>query len=169
VTGAFIINGAQGHSKGIGVAIQFHEWCQKPWEGAWGVWTANPPTLQDMFIWLRKEATGLGSFMGAQLVADLKYLPFMKEVEDWWTWASSGPGSQRGLNAIVGRDMNIKWNEKEWWKQLQVLREAENKQLTPLGLGPFHAQDTQNHCCEFSKYEKVRLGIGRPRQVYHHV
>jgi hypothetical protein len=166
VTGAFIINGAQGYSKGIGVAVQFHEWCQKPWREQWEQWTSVPPTLQDMYIWLRENASGLGSFMGAQLVADLKYLSFMRKVEDWEIWAASGPGSQKGLNAILGRPMDTRWNESEWLKELQVLREAENKELVPLGLGPFHAQDCQNHCCEFSKYEKVRLGIGRPRQIY---
>jgi hypothetical protein len=167
VTGAFIITGAQGYEKGIGVAIYFHEWCQKPWKDQWFKWRRVPPTLQEMFIWLRQDGSGLGSFMGAQLVADLKYLPFMLyQPEDWWTWAAPGPGSMRGLNVILGRHIDTSWNSNEWLENLQTLREAENKELVPLGLGPFHAQDTQNHLCEFSKYEKVRLGIGRPRQVY---
>jgi hypothetical protein len=167
VTGAFIINGAQGYAKGIGVAIQFHEWCQKPWREQWEQWTSFPPTLQDMFIWLRENASGLGSFMGAQLVADLKYLPFMEQkVEDWWTWAAPGPGSQKGLNAVLGRPMDQHWNEKEWQVEIQCLNLRENEALKDLG--PFHCQDTQNHCCEFSKYEKTRLGLGRPRQIFRH-
>jgi hypothetical protein len=171
VTGAFIINGKPGYDKGVGVLLYFHEWCKKPWEEQWTEWLlGNPPTLQDMYIWLRQDCTGLGPFMAAQIVADLKYLQFMQntaEVLDWWTWAAPGPGSQRGLNAVLGRPMTQKWKEKEWQYEIQCLNLRENDALKDLG--PFHCQDTQNHCCEFSKYEKTRLGIGRPRQVYRHV
>lgn len=167
VTGAFLITSAQGYEKGIGVAVYFHDWCLKNWRGHWTAWRQYPPRLQEMYEWLKEDALGLGSFMTAQLIADLKYVPFMKDVPDWWTWAAPGPGSMRGLNAVLGRPMDTRWNEKEWLTCIQELREAENKELVPLGLGPFHAQDTQNHCCEFSKYTKTMLGTGRPRQVYH--
>jgi hypothetical protein len=169
VTGAFIINGAQGYSKGMGVAVHFHEWCEKPWQKQWETWLQSPPTLQEMYDWLKTGATGLGSFMTAQIIADLKYLPFMQNVPDWWTWAAPGPGSMRGLNVVHGRDLNAKWNEADWLECIQELRKAENERLADYGLGPFHAQDTQNHCCEYSKYTKVMMGLGRPRQVYQHV
>jgi hypothetical protein len=167
VTGAFTINGKPGHEKGVGVLCYFHEWCKKPWEDKWKAWLDSPPLLEDMYDWLRVDSTGLGPFMAAQLVADLKYLPFMVDVMDWWTWAAPGPGSQRGLNIICDRSIGESWKPAEWLKRLQELNAAENKELVPLGLGPFHAQDTQNHLCEFSKYEKTRLGTGRPRQRYH--
>jgi hypothetical protein len=169
VTGAFIINGKPGNDKGIGVICYFHEWCKKPWEEQWKEWLLeNPPTLQQMYDWLREDCNGLGPFMAAQLVADLKYLPFMNTVavEDWWTWAAPGPGSQKGLNAVLGRPMDQHWNEKEWQIEIQCLNQRENEALKDLG--PFHCQDTQNHCCEFSKYEKTRLGLGRPRQIFRH-
>ena len=169
VTGAFIIQGMSGYEKGVGVMQYFHKWCEKSWFAKWTVWQDSPPMLADMFDWLREDAKGLGSFMAAQIVADLKYLPFMVNVLDWWTWAASGPGSKRGLNVVFGRPIYQPWGEQEWLEHIQQLREAENKELVPLGLGPFHAQDTQNHCCEFSKYTKVMTGIGRPRQVYRHV
>jgi len=165
VTGAYIINGESGFPKGIGVARYFHHWCQKPWEAKWEEWLKNPPLLQSMYVWLQESASGLGSFMTAQLVADLKYLPFMMQVEDWWSWASPGPGSQRGLNAVLGRMMSEKWLPGEWIDQLLQLRAKENAILAQNGMGPFHAQDTQNHCCEFSKYEKARLG-GRLKRRY---
>ena len=168
VTGAFIVNGAPGVSKGAGIMAYFHQWCQKPWEEQWNIWLKNPPTLQQMYVWLQESASGLGSFMTAQLVADLKYLPFMRQVEDWWSWAAPGPGSQRGMNAVLGRPMLQKWDTREWLQEIQALRDRENGALAQYGMGPFHAQDTQNHCCEFSKYEKTRRGLGRPRQRYHH-
>jgi hypothetical protein len=169
VTGAFIINGKPGYEKGQGVIKYFHEWCvRKEWEETWKHWLLEEkPTLEEMYDWIRDGTHGLGPFMAAQIVADLKYLPFMANVEDWWTWAAPGPGSMKGLNAVLGRDMNAKWNSVEWLEKIQELRLAENEQLVPLRLGPFHAQDTQNHCCEFSKYTKTMLGTGRPRQIYH--
>ena len=168
VTGAYIINGKPGYQKGEGVLRYFNDWCEKPWRETWLLWRGDVPTLQEMYRWLRIEGAGLGTFMAAQLVADLKYVPFMYDMaSDWWTWAAPGPGSMRGLNAVMGRPMHQSWNDADWLEKIQWLRVQENLELKQHGLGPFHAQDTQNHCCEFSKYEKVRLGLGRPRQVYH--
>jgi hypothetical protein len=166
VTGAYIINGAHGQPKAYGVISYFHDWCQKPWRETWETWLRRPPLLSEMYDWLREDSRGLGSFMAAQLVADLKYLPFMLGVEDWWTWASPGPGSMKGLNIVNGRPMGAPWKNAEWLTGIQELRLLENEKLKPHGLGPFHAQDTQNHTCEFSKFEKVRTGVGRPRQIY---
>jgi hypothetical protein len=55
------------------------------------------------------EHDGLGSFLAAQVIADLKYLPplFDRDIgiptsyaDDWYTFAASGPGSRRGLNRV---------------------------------------------------------------------
>jgi hypothetical protein len=168
VTGAFIIQGKPGHTKGEGVLKYFEEWMlAKPWTRVWSQWHSYPPLLADMFKWLQHD--GLGSFMTGQLVADLKYLPFILDVKDWWTWATPGPGSKRGLNAVNGRGMDAPWTDKEWLEELTVLREKTNPRLEQESIELLHAQDLQNCLCEFSKYEKVRLGLGRPRQVYHHV
>jgi alpha-glutamyl/putrescinyl thymine pyrophosphorylase clade 1 len=166
VTGAFIITGKPGYAKGEGVVFYFHDWCKKPWEAKWREWRFGnkPPSLQEMYDWLREDAAGLGSFMTAQLVADLKYLSFMQEAVGWWLWAAPGPGSQKGLNAVLGRPMDQAWNKDDWLAELQILNAKENSHL--IDIGHFHCQDTQNHCCEFSKYEKVRTGAGRPRQIY---
>jgi hypothetical protein len=168
VTGAFIINGKPRHEKGEGVLCYFHQWCKKPWEETWQKWLLEkPPTLQQMYEWLREDCYGLGPFMAAQLVADLKYLPFMQYsaiVDDWWTWAAPGPGSMKGLNLVMNRPISQPWPLVEWQTTIQELNSIENDALKDLG--PFHCQDTQNHCCEFSKYEKARMGIGRPRQIY---
>jgi hypothetical protein len=170
VTGAFIINGKPGYTKGEGVLQYFHEFAQSrayPWEPTWIIWRGDPPLLQHIYEWLR-YFNGLGSFMRAQIVADLKYLPFLQDAPDWWLWAAPGPGSQKGLNLVLGRDIKEPWNEQEWLSEIQRLNRKENLHFEH-HLEPFHCQDTQNHCCEFSKYEKVRLGVGRPRQVFRHV
>ena len=114
-------------------------------------------------------APGLGTFMTAQIVADLKYLPTIRQASDWWTWASPGPGSRKGLSLVFGRDINYKWNDKEWLGELCALNIATKSMLEEIGIPHMHNQDLQNCLCEFSKFEKTRLGLGRPRQVFHHV
>jgi hypothetical protein len=167
VTGAYIITGKPCHTKGEGVLIYFHEWCKKPWIPQWDFWLEHPPLLEEMSNWIDSE--GLGSFMRAQIVADLKYLPFMRNVEDWWTWASPGPGSQRGLNIILNQPIEQSWNPKIWLKELGRLNEKVTPMLEAAGIERMHNQDLQNCLCEFSKYTKVVRGIGRPRQVFHHI
>lgn len=105
---------------------------------------------------------GLGSFIAAQVVADLKYMEPLKSAEDWWTFAASGPGSRRGLNRVYERGVNAPWNERRWWEDLTKLRGSVNMHLPE----PFHAQDLQNCLCEFDKYERARLGEGTPKQIY---
>lgn len=106
---------------------------------------------------------GLGSFMAAQVVADLKYVEPLSTALDWCTWAASGPGSRRGLNRVFQYETTAPWNEATWYQHLMTLRTA---LLPTLGDMELHAQDLQNCLCEFDKYERVRLGEGRPKQLY---
>lgn len=114
------------------------------------------------------EQHGFGSFMAAQVVADLKYTPLFSErkMYDWWTWAASGPGSKRGLNRVVDRDLNASWTEAGWLECLTELRNELLPMVKKAKMPVPHAQDVQNWLCEFDKYERVRLGEGRPKQKY---
>lgn len=106
---------------------------------------------------------GLGSFMAAQVLADLKYADPNKWA-DFYTFAASGPGSRRGLNRVMGFDTEAPWRESIWRDKLGTLREELNKELGwPIGLT---AHDVQNCLCEFDKYERARLGTGEPKQLY---
>jgi hypothetical protein len=170
VTGAFIIQGKQGYTKGEGVLEYFNDWCTKPWREEWQRWNDSQPVLlEDVYNWIRQHATGLGSFMGAQIVADLKYIPLLMNTVDWHDWAAPGPGSMRGLNMVLDQEPTSSWNPAMWLTALQALNEEITPTLLELGIGKLHNQDLQNCLCEFSKYEKTRLGLGRPRQVFHHV
>lgn len=121
--------------------------------------------LQDFHKRLMRQYD-VGSFMAAQVIADIKYTPRMNHITDWWTFAASGPGSKRGLNRIFHQPVGQPWKEENWKLHLDVLY----REITPYfhyyGLPPLHAQDLQNCLCEFDKYERVRLGEGRPRQKY---
>jgi hypothetical protein len=110
---------------------------------------------------------GMGGFLAAQVIADLKYNdPILRLAEDWDSFASSGPGSRRGLNRIIGWDLKRSWPEKSWRFHLEDLRDKVNLLLVRAGWQPLHAQDLQNCLCEFDKYERVRLGEGMPKQHY---
>jgi hypothetical protein len=110
------------------------------------------------------EQNGFKGFMAGQVTCDVKYAEgsHLRHAEDWWSFAVSGPGSRRGLNRVVGRGLREPWREHVWHEVLMRLHER-----TPEVLGePLHAQDLQNCLCEFDKYERVRLGEGRPRSRY---
>lgn len=110
---------------------------------------------------------GLGSFIAGQVIADLKYATGspLNSASDWQTWAASGPGSRRGLNRVMGYDYESPWREDNWLSDLGKLR-AEFLKGWPKKWEPVHAQDLQNCLCEFDKYERTRLGQGRPRSTY---
>ena len=109
---------------------------------------------------------GFGSFMAAQIVADVKYVEPLLSATDWETFAASGPGSRRGLNRVVGHDVKAPWTEDDWRLTLARLRAETAPRFTVTGMQVPHAQDLQNCLCEFDKYERVRLGEGQPRSRF---
>ena len=113
-----------------------------------------------------RDRKGLGDFLAAQVVADVKYVEPLKSASDWMAFAASGPGSRRGLNRVMGRDKDAAWEEYNWRARLKELREAIAPELERTGLGDLHAQDLQNCLCEFDKYERVRLNEGKPKRRF---
>lgn len=112
----------------------------------------------------------VGSFLAAQVVADCKYAGNMPHADDWWTFAASGPGSKRGLNRIIGYPPSIAWRSEILWREiLSHLKEDIDPLIDAARMPRLHAQDLQNCLCEFDKYERVRLGEGRPKSKYNGV
>lgn len=110
------------------------------------------------------EAPGMGSFLAAQVVADLKYVQ-LRKASDWWTFAASGPGSRRGLNRVLGRPVDAPWRrESDWYAELRKLQIALDPLVKAAGIPRLHAADWQNVLCEVDKRERVRLGEGKVRE-----
>jgi hypothetical protein len=107
---------------------------------------------------------GVGSFMGAQIVADIKHTPLLKHARDWHDWAAPGPGSQRGLNRVHGYPLTKKWSDSAFISALGDLR-GELRRHAPI-VADLCLQDIQNVCCEFDKMERVLHGEGKPRARY---
>jgi hypothetical protein len=106
---------------------------------------------------------GMGSFMAAQVVADLKNTKGhpLTEAGDWWQWASHGPGSLRGLEWFHGERVTPSnfigalVSARQWVHNIDstVINELCNQNL-------------QNCFCEYDKYMRVSTGTGRSKRKY---
>ncbi len=112
------------------------------------------------------ECHGMGGFLAGQVVCDAKYTKALEKSPDWWTWACSGPGSKRGLNRVLNRPVDAPWTEKEWFRNFGLVYAVVGQLAFDAKMSPIHGQDLQNCLCEFDKYERVRLGQGKPRSKY---
>lgn len=125
-----------------------------------------PRTTLEGFHARLEACFGLGSFMAAQIIADAKRVGSLQHAPDRLEFAASGPGSRRGLNRVLGREVNTTWKEPDWRVALSELRGKLVSEFKKVGVPWCDAQNTQNQLCEFDKYERVRLGEGRPKQKY---
>lgn len=105
---------------------------------------------------------GIGSFLAAQVVADLKNTEGhpLQNASDWHTWSAHGPGSLKGLSEYFGAPIT----PKGYAKAIAVCWN-ETKPCLPVHLQDLHMQDFQNCMCEFSKYMRVKRG-GHARNKY---
>lgn len=135
---------------------------QPMWDNRASIRPTMDDTLAAFFARLH-GCYGVGTFTAAQVVADMKYTTVLRTASDWWTWAAPGPGSRRGLNRVFGYPVNQAWHDSVFLEHLtRLLIEVNNW----FAYAPFHAQDMQNVMCEFDKYERARLGEGKPKQKY---
>ncbi len=114
----------------------------------------------------------LGPFMAYEIVTDLRHTALLENAPDIMTWANPGPGAVRGAGRVAGRGPDYynrqSGNDKDavqhcMQRLLEMSRES--------GLWPFHwpqweMREVEHTLCEFDKYERARLGQGRPKQLY---
>lgn len=108
---------------------------------------------------------GFSTFIAGQVVADLRWA-----IEGKWadrnTWAAIGPGSRRGMNRLLGRDLLAHMKQEQFNDHLAgLVREAKAK-LPSTITSRLEMIDWQNCLCEFDKYTRTMLGEGRPKQKY---
>lgn len=91
---------------------------------------------------------------------------------DWQTWTPVGPGGQRGVARLLGIDTPEGAAGKKVGRDKQGLQRVigEVYQLRHENwsdnMVKLDLTDIQFQLCEFDKYERVRLGQGRPRSRY---
>jgi len=164
-TGAYLVRSREGENK---MSYVVNTVLPPLWKDrqAISLYVQQPSTT---LAGLHEELTkyyGVGSFMAAQVIADIKYVKPLCEAKDWHSFAASGPGSRRGLNRVLNRPKMAPWNEQDWRQQLANLHEKINQQIGRYKMPKLHAQDLQNCLCEFDKYERARTGEGRPRTLF---
>ena len=143
-------------------------------------------SLESTWKWLR-QFPYLGDFMAYEIVTDLRHTALLDRAPDTMTWANPGPGAMRGLNRIVGRPLDqripkdlankemrllLEKSRDSWhWPQFEdgywVIQNGEFNDPPVSGDWPtWEMRDVEHTLCEFDKYERARLGQGRPRQVF---
>jgi len=125
----------------------------------------QPPTL----AWLHGQLMrleGLGSFLAAQVVADLKNTPghWAFEAEDKETFVAPGPGSLRGVSWFH-YGLSGKVTPKNFQEHFDAIRSYVDANLDP-GVGEFCNQDLQNCLCEYDKFMRVSRGVGKSKRNY---
>jgi hypothetical protein len=132
------------------------------WQGAYAL---GPNTLAARHAQLM-QLEGLGSFLAAQVIADLKNTKGhpLEEAPDWFEWSAPGPGSLRGLTWYFGESQARFF---KYEKLINIVFQGVQQFIPDLqkvlrgGM-----QDLQNCLCEYDKYMRVLNGTGRSKRKY---
>jgi hypothetical protein len=109
---------------------------------------------------------GMGPFMRNQIITDMKYSYHLQRETtcDWTVFCLAGPGTVRGLNRIHKQPLDVGINQIKANGMLQIIRATLQNEFPDQDFNDLN--DTANCLCEFDKYERVRLGQGKPRSRY---
>lgn len=186
VTGAYIIKTPDGYDKLDGV-LKCIDWFMErefelnekkfeikdKWLGIAEYMMESPGrvSLEQAWAWLR-QFPYLGDFMAYEIVTDLRWTALLDQAPDILTWANPGPGATRGLGRLVHGNPE-QWNQHRDKSRLiemmqTILFISEDRELWPGDWPSWEMRDVEHTLCEFDKYERARLGQGRPRGVYRH-
>lgn len=123
-------------------------------------------SLEDVWNWLR-QFPFLGDFMAYEIVTDLRHTALLDLAPDIMTWANPGPGASRGLNRISERDLNKRLPSHALVCEMRtILERSRDPSNWPSVFPMLEMREVEHTLCEFDKYERVRLGQGRPRGIY---
>jgi hypothetical protein len=159
-TGAYIINaagGAKGEFDKPFVTAQ--RALKQPWDARHTVDGAAHHSMQNMVEWLM-QFNGWGRFMAYEVACDMRYTRYLQNAKDRNTWAGYGPGALRGMGRLLGRYPKAR----EMLPGMLELREkiaAKWEYLPQLEM-----REIEHSLCEFDKYERARLGEGRPKSIF---
>ena len=131
----------------------------------------NPPKITPQSLeetWKQYlPYAGFSGFMAYEVVTDLRHTKYLNKAEDIMTWANAGPGAKRGLNRIYGRPLDQTIKGLQLTEEMELLLNFSDQEGILEKYVPNLEMREIEHClCEFDKYERVRLGQGRPRSKY---
>jgi hypothetical protein len=111
------------------------------------------------------STSGIGQFLSAQIVADLKWTPILKDAPDWKTWCAPGPGSMMGLNFLYERKRTTTIPIEQFQAEVGEVKDFIFKTTDII----LDAQNTQNCLCELSKFIRAKHFHERLKNTYHAV
>jgi hypothetical protein len=122
-------------------------------------------SCQSAFEYL-KQVPGLGNFLSAQIVADLKNTEGhpLQKAKDWIRFVAPGPGSVRGLNWVYSGSSKGNITATNFVDHFRALELALVRKRVDIAVTC--SQDLQNCLCEFDKYMRVKTGAGRSKRKY---
>lgn len=116
-------------------------------------------TCEAVFERLRRFPYLNEGFITAQIIRDLKQVEPLRSASDWRTFVRSGPGSQRGLNRILGEaNIDRVRPEAEWRALFREIVELAAPRVAEHGVEIADAQSWQNTFCEADKWIRFRSG-----------
>ena len=147
-----------------GRAMPKHEYIAGLLERAWLHFEQHP--LPSTLLAAHHALTGLqglGSFMAAQILADLKNTTThpLSKAKDWSSFSAPGPGSLRGLEWFH----EYKVTPRNYQEAIASAREWCHTVDAGLLVGVCN-QNLQNCFCEYDKYLRVSTGTGRSKRKY---
>jgi len=107
-----------------------------------------------------RKVDGLGSFLAAQVVADLKRDGYIDpNCKDFDTFSVIGPGSKKGLDFIFEGGTT----ERNYASRIGDLEGVLPEDIRAMEID---RQDLQNCLCEFSKYMRHKLDLTGRKRLY---
>lgn len=114
------------------------------------------------------QGYGWGGFTAYEVCCDLRWTRHGLRWEDVNTFAHAGPGAARGLNRLAGRELNSPLRSEAALGEMVALLPVVQKAWWPASvMAPkLELREIEHSLCEFDKYERVRLGQGKPRSRF---
>lgn len=104
-------------------------------------------------------------FMTKEVLLDTMFCPafWPNGIHDQYSWTPVGPGARRGLNRVLERDLKAGMSAEDMLRNIRTIYSSQGE-LWPYDTLSMH--DIQFQLCEFDKYERARLGEGRPKAKF---
>lgn len=172
-TGAYKIKSRIGHPKVEGLCWCIDNIAQDAEHLAARV-EPGDTTLEGM--WERLcEYPYMGAFTAYEVVTDLRHTYLLQDAPDIDTWANPGPGAARGLCRLLGKPLDAlnRNRDSDRATMIALMQELLDHSRTeanwPQDWFQWELREVEHTLCEFDKYERARLGEGRPKQQFHPV
>lgn len=114
----------------------------------------------------------VGPFMAYEIVTDLRWTPLLSHAFDIHSYANPGPGAVRGAARLLGKNAEELNRASKAHLELvndvmaDLLGRSAFARFWPLDWPQWEMRDVEHTLCEFDKYERARLGEGRPKQLF---